>query len=88
MAVGGVPTPSPEHAHAIADMALEVMEALKEFNQNNVEFAHGNLSLRIGIHTGMLLLLLSTPITHPPRIFSFASRSMHWSCCRQAQVYV
>ncbi len=51
MAVGGVPTRRNDHAQAVADMALQAMEALKEFNQTNSLFNH-ELKIRIGIHTG------------------------------------
>jgi class 3 adenylate cyclase len=51
MAVGGVPTRTSDHAQAVADMALEAMESLKEFNQSNSLF-HQELKIRIGIHTG------------------------------------
>ena len=45
MAVGGLPTPRPDHAEAIADMALDMQKTHFE--------VHGeSLRLRIGIHTG------------------------------------
>ena len=51
MAVGGVPTRTTDHAQSVADMALEAMESLKEFNQLNSLF-HQELKIRIGLHTG------------------------------------
>jgi len=48
MVVGGIPMERLDHAKAIANMALQMQEALKEFNtEENQEFA-----LRIGINTG------------------------------------
>lgn len=48
MACAGVPVARPDHAEAIADMALAMREALKEHNR---EFG-SNLQIRIGINTG------------------------------------
>lgn len=48
MACAGVPVARPNHAEAIADMALAMREALKEHNR---EFG-SNLQIRIGINTG------------------------------------
>lgn len=48
MVVGGVPTPKPNHAEAIAEMALGIQQAIAQFNQ---EYDNA-LSIRIGIHTG------------------------------------
>jgi class 3 adenylate cyclase/CheY-like chemotaxis protein len=51
MVVGGLPTPQPDHAEAIANMALDT---LHEINQ----FAIGTgipLNVRIGIHTGPVI---------------------------------
>lgn len=48
MVVGGLPTPRPDHARAIAEMALDMQTAIAAFNQANGE----NLSIRIGINTG------------------------------------
>ncbi|MCL1473739.1 adenylate/guanylate cyclase domain-containing protein [Argonema antarcticum] len=48
MVVGGLPTPRPDHAVAVAEMAIDMQEAIKQFNvANNVDF-----SIRIGINTG------------------------------------
>jgi class 3 adenylate cyclase/CheY-like chemotaxis protein len=48
MVVGGLPTPRPDHAQAVAEMALDMRAAL------TTDFGtHGELlTLRIGIHTG------------------------------------
>jgi guanylate cyclase len=48
MACAGVPVARPDHAEAVADMALAMREALKEHNR---EFG-SNLQIRIGINTG------------------------------------
>lgn len=45
MAVGGLPTPCPDHAEAAALMALAMRRAIGEF-------AEGRLQLRIGLHSG------------------------------------
>ena len=48
MVVGGLPIPRPDHAEAIAEMALDMQEAITEFsNLHNQDF-----SIRIGINTG------------------------------------
>lgn len=48
MACAGVPQERPDHAEAIADMALAMQEAIREHNR---EFG-SNLQIRIGINTG------------------------------------
>lgn len=48
MVVGGIPTPRTDHAEAVANMALEMLQAVKKFNLKYSE----SLSLRIGINTG------------------------------------
>ena len=48
MAVCGVPDPRPDHAAALADMALEMLDGLKAFNQSRGSSLH----LRIGLNTG------------------------------------
>lgn len=48
MVVGGLPIPRIDHAEAIARMALDMLTALKQFNQNYDR----NFSIRIGIHSG------------------------------------
>jgi len=47
MVVGGLPTPRPDHAEAIAEMALDMQRAI-QFKVENGE----PLRIRIGIHTG------------------------------------
>lgn len=48
LVVGGLPEPRPDHAEAVADMALEMLTALTDLNRE-----HGTtLSLRIGLNTG------------------------------------
>ena len=48
MVAGGLPTPSPEHAPAVADFALDVLECLDRWRR---ERRH-DVNMRIGIHTG------------------------------------
>jgi guanylate cyclase len=48
MVVGGIPLPRSDHAHAIADMALEMQTTLKRMNEDN----GFRLALRIGINSG------------------------------------
>lgn len=48
MVVGGLPTPREDHAEAIAEMAIDMQEAITEFNA-----AKGtNFNVRIGINSG------------------------------------
>lgn len=46
--VAGLPEPHPDYVCAVADMALDMQQALQAFNQH----AQQNLKIRIGIHTG------------------------------------
>uniref|UniRef100_A0A832H285 Adenylate cyclase n=1 Tax=Oscillatoriales cyanobacterium SpSt-402 TaxID=2282168 RepID=A0A832H285_9CYAN len=48
MVVGGIPTPRPDHAEAVADMALDMQDAIAKFNQQTGE----SIAIRIGISTG------------------------------------
>jgi class 3 adenylate cyclase len=48
MVVSGVPTPRPDHAEAIADMALAMQRDIAGFNATH----DNSLSMRIGINTG------------------------------------
>jgi ligand-binding sensor domain-containing protein/class 3 adenylate cyclase len=48
MVAGGLPTPRPDHAEAVAAMALEMREAIKAWNEER----GASLTIRIGIHTG------------------------------------
>ncbi len=48
MVVGGLPTPRADHADAIAQMALEMQQAITTFKRDNGE----PFQVRIGIHTG------------------------------------
>lgn len=48
LVVGGLPTPRPDHAQAIAAMALDMQEAITHFNQGTQE----SFNIRIGINTG------------------------------------
>ena len=48
MVAGGIPNPSDDHAKAIADMALEMLKEIAEFNIEN----QTELNLRIGINSG------------------------------------
>jgi class 3 adenylate cyclase len=48
MAVCGVPDPRPDHAVALAEMALEMIECLKQFNTGHST----SIRIRIGMNTG------------------------------------
>jgi class 3 adenylate cyclase len=48
MAVCGVPDPRADHAAALADMALEMLESLKQFNESG----GSSLRIRVGLNTG------------------------------------
>ena len=48
MVVGGLPTPRPDHAEAVAEMALDIREAIRGY-----EFGDGKpFQMRIGINSG------------------------------------
>ncbi len=51
MVVGGVPLPHPNHAIAVADMALDMMQVIQQFRRTD----QTPLQLRIGIHTGSVV---------------------------------
>jgi class 3 adenylate cyclase len=51
MVVGGLPRRSPDHAQAIAQMALDMQIAIAKFNAENQQ----NFSIRIGIHSGSVV---------------------------------
>jgi adenylate cyclase len=51
MVVGGVPEPRADHAVAVAEMALEIPQALKEISTR----LGIHLSMRIGIHSGSVI---------------------------------
>lgn len=48
MVVGGLPTPRPDHAEAIAEMAFDMLDKIAQFYAETGE----PLSMRIGINTG------------------------------------
>lgn len=48
MAVGGLPHPRPDHAEAVADMALAMQQELANFSIDNGQ----QILMRVGIHTG------------------------------------
>ena len=48
MVVAGLPTPRPDHAQAIAQMALDMQAAIAQFNAETGE----SFSIRIGINSG------------------------------------
>lgn len=48
MMVGGLPTHRDDHAHAVANAALDMIEALKRMNEKNGT----DLAMRVGIHSG------------------------------------
>ena len=51
LVVGGLPGSNPNHAHAIANLALEMRNAITELNSYNAE----PLEFRTGIHTGPIV---------------------------------
>ena len=51
MVAGGIPLPNPQHAEAIARMALDMQKSIALFPHENVE----PLKIRIGIHTGAVI---------------------------------
>ncbi len=48
MAVGGLPNPRPDHAQAVAELALNAQEKVRQFKMESGE----PFSMRIGIHSG------------------------------------
>jgi class 3 adenylate cyclase len=48
MLVGGIPIPHPNHAEAVAEMALDMQTAIAKFNQETGE----SISIRMGVSTG------------------------------------
>lgn len=48
MIVGGLPTPRPDHAEAVAEMALDMQKGIAQFNKIRGKSLH----IRIGINTG------------------------------------
>jgi adenylate cyclase len=48
MVAGGLPEPRTDHAHAVADMALAMIEAIQRVNRD----LPAPLEMRIGIHSG------------------------------------
>lgn len=48
MVAGGLPIPRPDHAEAIAEMALDIQEIIPPFKRTD----NGPLRVRVGIHTG------------------------------------
>lgn len=48
MLVGGLPEPRPDHAHAVADMALSMIEVVERMNRD----LNTSLQMRIGMHSG------------------------------------
>jgi len=51
MLVGGLPTPRPDHAEAVADMAIDMFDAIKRLNLQN----NSDIRIRVGIHTGPIV---------------------------------
>ncbi|MFB2837137.1 PAS domain S-box protein [Floridanema evergladense] len=51
MAVGGLPIPRPDHAEAIAEMALDMKIEIDRFNRETGQ----NVQLRVGINTGPVI---------------------------------
>lgn len=56
MAVAGLPIPVANHAEAVINMSLEVLESLKEFNEANKKLITGKeWNIRVGVHTGRVV---------------------------------
>ena len=55
MVVGGLPNPRPDHAEQIATMALELLHQSGNFKIRHLPGVP--LQLRIGLHTGSLIIL-------------------------------
>lgn len=51
MAVGGLPTPRPDHAQAVAEMALDMQDTIERINR----YMEEPLDIRIGINTGPVI---------------------------------
>ncbi|OQW93279.1 MAG: hypothetical protein BWK79_11980 [Beggiatoa sp. IS2] len=51
MLVGGLPTKLPNHAEAVANMALDMIETIKQINRQN----NDTFEIRVGIHTGSVV---------------------------------
>ncbi len=51
MVAGGLPTPTPGHVTAIADMSIDMHDAIAQFKTNEGK----PLALRVGIHTGAVI---------------------------------
>ncbi len=51
MVAGGLPTPTPNHVEAIADLALDMQQAIKKFHNSQGK----PFQIRIGIHTGSVV---------------------------------
>ncbi len=48
MLVGGLPTPRPDHVESVANMALDMLEAITDLNRKT----KATFRIRVGIHTG------------------------------------
>lgn len=48
MLAGGLPLPQADHAESVAEIAIDMLDAIGRLNNQN----HSDLSIRIGIHTG------------------------------------
>jgi adenylate cyclase len=48
MVAGGIPNPCPDHAAAVANMALDMRQEIAKFNANH----NHSCNIRIGINTG------------------------------------
>ncbi len=54
MLAGGLPSPRPDHAEAVANLAIEMLEEIEKLNKQNDDKKreHHDFKIRIGIHTG------------------------------------
>ncbi|MEM7020004.1 MAG: adenylate/guanylate cyclase domain-containing protein, partial [Pseudomonadota bacterium] len=51
MLVGGLPTERKDHAEAVAEMAIDMFDAISRLNEQN----DTDLNIRVGIHTGAVI---------------------------------
>jgi len=55
MLAGGLPSPRADHAEAVANLAIEMLEEIDRLNKQNYRIKRGHHKIRIGIHTGSVV---------------------------------
>lgn len=73
MVVGGLPNPRPDHAEQIATMALELLHQSGSFKVRHLPGVP--LQLRIGLHTGSLIIFIFEREKKQQQIFVTATSS-------------